>query len=276
MGIAVDKSGNLYVADEGNHSIRKLTFNGLLWTVSTIAGGGFGSNDGTNGSAQFGNPYGIAVYADGRIFVADQYNNTIRQLTPSGTNWVVTTIAGTSFSSGTADGIGSVARFKNPTGIAAGVDGNLYVADYGNNTIRRLAPAGSDWTVFTVAGSAGNSGSVDGTGSNIRLNGPFGIAMDLNTNVYVSDSSNDTIRGSALPSAPAPLIVYLSKYSVNNSLTFNWNAIVAHNYLVQFKTNLDQTTWSDLTNITTSTSTGTASVPIGPEPQRFYRVIPAP
>ena len=276
MGIAADNGGNLYVTDESNHTIRKLAFNGLYWAVSTLAGGSGGTNDGINGSAQFQNPYGITVNAAGTVFVVDQYFNTVRQLTPTGTNWVVTTIAGNGNpAGGSADGLGSAARFKNPTGIAASMDGNLYVADFGNNIIRRLAPAGSGWTVFTVAGLAGSAGSVNGVGTSIRLNGPFGITVDLNTNVYVSDSINNTIRGTVLPSAPVPSIVNLTM-GANNTLAVSWNAKVAQTYLVQFKTNLNQPAWSNLTSITTTNWTGTAFVPISVEPQRFYRVITAP
>jgi hypothetical protein len=275
MGIAADKSGNLYVADEGNYSIRKMTFNGVFWTVSTVAGGSFGINDGTNWSAQFGNPYGITVNASGMIFVADKYFNTIRQLTPLGTNWVVTTIAGKSGSPpGSADGIGSAAQFNQPTGIAAGVDGNLYVADYGNNTIRRLAPAGTSWTVFTVAGLAGSSGSMDGVGVKVRLNGPFGIAVDNNTNVYVSDANNDTIRGAVLPFTPSSSIVRLEKQDTLNAFALTWSAVAGNTYQVQYKTNLTQAAWINLTTITASNWTGAASVQVGAEPQRFYRVVP--
>ena len=275
-GIAADNSGSLYVTDAGSCSIRKLTFNGSLWTASTIAGGRFGSNDGTNRNAQFGNPYGIAASADGTVFVADKYFNTIRQLTPSGTNWVVTTIAGKAGSiAGSADGIGSAARLNQPTGIASGADGNLYVADAGNNIIRRLAPTGTNWTVFTVAGLAGSSGSVDGIGTNIRLNGPFGVAVDLNTNVYVSDAINNTIRGPDLASSLNPKIVRLTMQNMNNKVAFSWNAVVGNTYLIQYKTNLNQVTWSNLTTITASNWTGSGIIPFGTEPQRFFRVVPA-
>jgi hypothetical protein len=277
MSIAVDNGGNLYVADEGNSSIRKLTFNGLFWTVSTIAGGSFGSNDGTNRNAQFGNAYGITVNAGGTVFVADKWFNTIRQLTPSGANWVVTTIAGKAGSpSGSADGINSVARFNQPTGIAAGVNGNLYVADYGNDTIRRLSPNGTDWTVFTVAGLAGSSGSVDGVGSNIRLNGPFGIAVDINTNVYVTDSLNNTIRGTPIGGISSPLFVQIANQITSHAVMLTWPAVGGHTYQVQYKTNLNQTVWNTLMSVTVTAflNTGVAFIPIGPDPQRFYRVVP--
>ena len=275
IGIAADSGGNhLYVADEVNSSIRQLTFNGTFWTASTIAGGSFGPDDGTNRNAKFGNPYGIAVNSAGKVFVTDKWFDTIRQISPIGTNWVVTTIAGSSGTTGSADGTNNFARFKYPTGIAAGADGNLYVADNGNNTVRRLAPAGINWTVFTIAGLAGSVGNVDGTGKDIRMNGPFGIAVDINTNVYVADSLNNTIRGPAL-SQSYPHFVHLSQGS-KNALTFTWSAQVASTYLVQFKTNLNQAAWANLTTVTTSNWTGSASIPIGADAQRYYRVVPGP
>jgi streptogramin lyase len=275
IGLAADKTGCLYVADEGNSSIRKMTFNGAYWTVSTLAGGSFGSNDGTNRTAQFGKPYGITVNASGTVVsVADSYFNTIRQLTSSGTNWLATTIAGKSSISGSTDGIGSTARFNNPAGIAVGADGNLYVADCGNNTIRRLTPVGTNWNVFTIAGLAGSSGSVDGIGSNVRLNGPFGIAVDNSTNLYVSDSINNTIRGTVVLSGASPLIVNMTGQNVQaKTLAISWNAASGQTYQVQYKSSLNQTAWSNLTTVTASNWTGNATIPVGTDPQRFYRVI---
>jgi len=276
MGLAVDNSGNIFIADEGNHNIRKLTSAGTIWIASTIAGSGnYGSSDGTNNNAQFGQPYGITGDNAGNIYVADEYNHTIRKLSPSGLNWVTTTIAGSSGNSGSTDGNGSAARFKQPTGITAGTDGSLYVADNGNNTIRRITLIGTNWTVFTVAGLSGNSGSIDGYGTNIRLNGPFGIAVDLNTNIYVSDSLNNTIRGSSIPNTPVPSLVHLAKLDTT-SYTVSWNAVAGRAYQLQYKTNLSQSTWINLSNITPVKWTGVISLPVGFERQRYYRVIPAP
>jgi hypothetical protein len=274
MGISMDNSGNIYVADEGNHDIRKLTPIGTNWMVSTIAGStNSGFNDGTNSSAQFGQPFGITVNNNGTVFVADEYYNTIRQLTPSGANWVVTTIAGLGGNSGSADGTGSGVRFYNPTGITAGVDGNLYVADYGNNTVRRMTLSGTNWIVTTVAGLPGSSGSIDGFGSGVRFNGPFGIAVDSNTNVYVSDSNNNTVRGAALTSTLNPMVVHLGKHGIDNTFEVTWNALAGKIYQVQFKTNLNQVDWINLTTTTATNWTGNISIPMGSDPQRFYRVI---
>ena len=180
MGLAVDGSGNIYVADEGNSTIREITPSGANWAVNTIAGkaGISGSTNGIGSAAQFESPSGIAVDGGGNVYVADNMSCTIRKLVLTGGNWVVGTIAGQASKSGSADGIGSAARFSNPTGIAVDSGGNLYVADEGNNTIRVLSPAGTNYTVFTAAGLARSAGNTDGIGTAVRFNGPCGIAVD--------------------------------------------------------------------------------------------------
>jgi hypothetical protein len=195
-GIVVDSGGNLYVADTGNDTIRKLTPVGTNWVVTTIAGlaGNYGSADGTNGDARFLNPSGITVDSGGNLFVADRYNDTIRKVAPVGTNWVVTTIAGLAGNYGSADGIGTNALFSWPGGVAVDNAGNIYVADSRNATIRMVTPVGTNWVVTTIAGLAGNYGSADGIGTNALFSWPGGVAVDNAGNIYVADSRNTTIR----------------------------------------------------------------------------------
>jgi len=182
-GIAIDAVGNLYVADTDNHTIRKITPYGMVTTLAGVAGSP-GSNDGDGTTARFYNPGGIVSDAASNLFVTD--NNTIRKITPAG---VVTTFAGLAGASGNVDGIGSAAQFHSPEGIAIDTAGNLYVTD--NDTIRKIMPGG---VVMTLAGLAGNIGSVDGIGSAARFYGPGGIAVDAADNLYVADSINYTIR----------------------------------------------------------------------------------
>lgn len=166
--IAVDTSGNVYVADTNNHVIRKITSAGLVTTLAGSAGSP-GSTDDTGNAARFRNPHGIAMGSDGNLYVADQGNNTIRKVTPAG---VVETLAGLAGNVGSADGVGSAARFKTPTGISADDSGNLYVADLDNNLIRKITSGG---TVTTIAGTLGSTSVTTGTGG--TLNRPMGIAL---------------------------------------------------------------------------------------------------
>jgi hypothetical protein len=185
--VAVDSANNRYVADTGNHTIRKITPAGV---VSTFAGspGVPGSADGTGGAARFSSPIGVSLDGAGNLYVGDADNNTIRKITPTA---AVTTLAGKAGEVGSADGTGSNARFNDPRGVAVNAAGNVYVADTFNNTIRKITPAG---VVSTLAGLAGATGSADGTGSAARFNRPQGVAVDAASNVFVTDTSNDTIR----------------------------------------------------------------------------------
>ena len=186
-GIAADNAGNIYVADTGNNTIRKIAPNGQVTTLAGKAGS-HGSDDGTGGSARFWAPFGVAVDGSGNVYVGDTANNTIRKITTDG---VVTTLAGMAGHAGSEDGVGAAARFRNPWGLAVDKDGNVYVADSSNDTIRKIAPNGR---VTTVAGKAGVSGSSNGPGPAALFNNPFAVAVDPTGIVYVADSGNNMIR----------------------------------------------------------------------------------
>ena len=187
QGAAADSAGNVYVADSVNHTIRKVTPGGVVTTLAGLATS-HGSADGAGSAARFFSPMGVAVDSAGNVYVADSLNHTIRKVTPAG---VVTTLAGLAGSYGSDDGTGSAARFNQPYGVAVDSAGNVYVADTGNDTIRKVAPGG---VVTTLAGLAGNRGSADGTGSDARFYNPYGVAADSAGNLYVADTSNHTIR----------------------------------------------------------------------------------
>jgi hypothetical protein len=185
-GITTDGT-NLYVADSGNNTIRKIAI--ATGEVTTLAGTAesFGSADGTGSAALFNNPLGVASDVND-VYVADAGNNTIRKIVIA--TGEVTTLAGTAGSSGSSDGTGTAALFNNPSEIAS--DGtNLYIADAGNNTIRKIVIATGE--VTTLAGTAGSSGAADGTGTAALFNNPLGIATDR-TNLYIADAGNNTIR----------------------------------------------------------------------------------
>lgn len=185
--IAIDAAKNLYVADTVGNTIRKVTPSGA---VSTLAGtnGVFGSTDGAGSAARFNFPVGIAVDAAGNVFVADAKNSTIRKITPAG---LVTTYAGAPLQFGSNDGPAATARFFLPYGIAVDAAGNVFVADGGNHVIRKISPGGD---VTTLAGTALQSGFVNGNGAAARFNTPWDIALDSVGNLYVADSENHSIR----------------------------------------------------------------------------------
>ena len=186
-GLAVDAAKNVYVADTGNHTIRKITSAGV---VTTLAGGVgvTGSTDATGTAARFNAPTGLAVDASGNVFVCDAGNHTIRKITSAG---VVTTVAGSPGVSGTTNANGGSARFNSPNGITLDTAGNLYVADSGNHAIRKIATNGD---VTTFAGLAGTSGSTDASGGSARFNTPKAITIDASGTFHVADSGNHTVR----------------------------------------------------------------------------------
>ena len=195
FGLAIDRADNLYVADQDNNIIRKITPAGM---VSTLAGmppefghpegrgasrelAHPGSADGAGTAAQFNRPSSIAVDAGGTLFVADEYSHTIRKITSDG---AVTTLAGTPGESGSADGVGSAARFNYPRGIAVDTTGTIYVADLANAVIRRISSTGD---VITVAGKTGELGTADGPGGSARFIGPRSMAADSTGNIIIGD-----------------------------------------------------------------------------------------
>ena len=182
--LAFDGQGNLYVADFGNHNIRKITPAGV---VSTLAGSGIaGFANGPGAMAQFNGPIGIAVDAQGTVYLAEFMNNRIRKVMPNGT---VSTLAGTG-QLGYADGPSTSARFGSLEGLALDGQGNLYAADYDGARIRKIAPNG---TVSTLAGT-GRAGTTDGAGSQAQFIGPTGLAIDAHGDLFVTDAGNNTIR----------------------------------------------------------------------------------
>jgi sugar lactone lactonase YvrE len=198
QGVTVDSSGNVYVADNQDYTIRKITSAGV---VSTLAGLpeplsvpsslpilSAASPDGTGSTARL-EPFGIVADKSGNLWVTN--GDAVLMVTPAG---VVTTFVGggpSSTGGSSADGFGSAAQFDNPNGIAIDASGNLYVADSGNYTIRKITPNGG---VSTLAGLAGQFGNTDGTGSAARFGTPTGVAVDASGNVFVTDSSSKDIR----------------------------------------------------------------------------------
>src|SRR5665213_2843567 len=188
-GIAVDSSGNLYIADERNNRIRKVNTSGIITTVAGNGGVGNGGDSGLATSAQLYYPAGIAVDGAGELYIADSKNQRIRKVGAAG---IITTIAGNgnvgyNCANGAATGVG----LHTPTGVALDGSGNLFIADYGNQCIRKVA-AGN---ITTVAGNGTSSFSGDGgPATSASLNYPTGIAVDSSGNLYIADYVNYRIR----------------------------------------------------------------------------------
>jgi len=196
-GMAVDSSGNVYVADTANQRIRKITAAGV---VTTFAGNSISDpfTNGTGTAATFASPIGIAIDSSGNLFViedlqrytvgvafgATQFGSTVRKITPAG---VVTTFAGSSTNTGSSDGTGTAALFSRLAGIAIDSSNNLYVTDRDTFTIRKITPAG---VVTTFAGTDGTNGYLDGTGTAAQFISPEGITIDSSGNLYVVDGAS--------------------------------------------------------------------------------------
>lgn len=183
LDIVADAAGNLFVADNLNHRIRKISVDGQ---VTTIAGNGTaGFANGTGTAAQFRNPSGLEIDKDGNLLIADRLNHRVRKVTQAG---VTTTLAGDG-TSGYLDGDAAAARFADPYGITADASGNIFIADLNNHKVRKISTEGK---VTSIAGGA--KGFTDGLGAGAQLNTPTDVCIDRNGNLYVADQANHAIR----------------------------------------------------------------------------------
>ncbi|MGD0499911.1 MAG: putative Ig domain-containing protein [Bryobacteraceae bacterium] len=188
--VALDRSGNLYVADLGNNRVRKISTSGI---ITTVAGTGTSGNLGDGGaamSAQLARPEGIVLDGSGNLYIADSDNNRIRKVSPSGT---ITTVAGSGTASYSGDGgQAASAGLWSPSGIAVDGSGALYIADRGNNCVRRVSPSG---IITTIAGGAVGGYSGDGgPATKARLWVPSAVTLDASGNLYIADTENNVIR----------------------------------------------------------------------------------
>lgn len=260
--IVLDQDGNLLVADTFNHAIRKITPDG---TVSTWAGGlnQEGTNDGFRTDARFKEPRRLALAPDGTLFVADTGTSTIRRIAPDGS---VSTYAGTTGSSGHADGPALQAKFGSPGGMALDKAGNLYVCDANNRCIRRVSAEGM---VSTVAGKVGVAGATPGTGGEARLFYPNSIVLDPAGRLFIGDLSANQIWV-ATPVAVMP--PRLTSQWLNGKLQLSWPA--TQGAQLQQAGRIDgEPAWT-VVEATPVTNGTTVSVQLAPGAEdRFYRVV---
>lgn len=193
-GVAVDADGNLFIADSANNRVRRVTPQGIITTVAGDGSGGFGGDGGQATSAQLSYPSAIAADASGNLFISDYYNDRIRKVTPQG---IISTVAGDGTRGFGGDGgPATSAALYAPLGLALDPSGNLFIADMGNNRIRKVTPQGA---ISTVVGNGtwGFSGD-GGPAISAELERIYGVAVDKFGNILVPDWSNDRIREVAL------------------------------------------------------------------------------
>jgi sugar lactone lactonase YvrE len=189
-GVALDRSGNLYIADTNNHRIRKVS---SIGNISTVAGSGVAGYSGDSGSAlsaRLDYPYGVAVDPSGNVYIADTDNHRIRMVSPAGN---ITTVAGNGTGGYSGDGGPATSvELDYPKGVAVDGSGSLYIADTSNNRIRKVSPAGN---ITTAAGNGtGGYAGDGGPATSAELNYPEGVAMDASGNLYIADTDNESTR----------------------------------------------------------------------------------
>lgn len=288
-GIAVrhppSSSAFVFVADTGNSTIRQIQLDGQNVlehsTTTTISGVALstGTADGNGTAVRFNAPAGLAVNSNGELYIADTGNHTIRHMTILGD---VTTVAGLAGSPGSADGTGTAARFNAPRGLAVDASDNLFIADSGNSTVRKMVRSGSVGSVSTIAGAAGAAGTTDGSGAAARFNAPRGIALDGVGTIYVADTANQEIRQGVLGAAAAPSITTQpTDRTITSGETGSFFAMAGGNPSpgFQWQVSTNGTTWSDLSEAPPYRGTRSSLLVLENTPGslsgRRYRVIVA-
>ena len=195
-GVTVDAYGNLFIADNYNNVIRKVETNGIITTVAGdgydagYGAGGYSGDGGVATNAELNQPFSVAVDAVGNLFIADTYNNVIREVE---TNGIITTVAGDGIFNYSGDGDAATnAQLSQPYGVTVDAYGNLFIADNYNNVIRKVETNG---IITTVAGNGTTGYSGDGgTANNAQLNQPSGVIVDATGNLFIADAMNNVIR----------------------------------------------------------------------------------
>lgn len=188
--VAVDGAGNVYVADQNNHRVRKISPAGIITTVAGTGVAGFNGDGIQATSAQLASPRGVAVDEAGSVYISDTLNHRIRKVDPSG---IITTVAGTGAAGFSGDGgQATSAQLSQPRGVDVDGAGNVYIADLGNERVRKVDPNG---VITTLAGTGVGGFSGDGgQATAAQLNDPEDVAADAAGSVYISDFNNERVR----------------------------------------------------------------------------------
>lgn len=219
VSMVLDPTGLLVVADSLNGVLRKITPTGIVTTID------YHFPDPTDPNLPLSTPQGLAVDAANNLYVADSGNHTVRKITPAGN---VTTLGGKAGVAGSMDGRALNARFNSPTAVALDAAGNVYVADTGNHTIRKISAAGLVSTVAGLAPSAANansSGSADGIGAVARFNQPRGLVIDRSGTLFIADSLNNTLRKATATDAVStgdPVVFSVLTVGDSQPVTYQW------------------------------------------------------
>ena len=188
-GVAVDASGNVYIADRNNNRIRKINTSGIISTFAGTGTAGYSGDDGVAKNAELYLPTGVAVDALGNVYIADYFNSRIREVSSN----VIYSIAGNGTSGYSGNNcLADTTRINHPLGVAVDATGNVYFADSGNNLIRKITTNG--YITIIAGGLTPGYGGDGGAAISAKLNNPTGVAVDTAGNVYIADYGNDRIR----------------------------------------------------------------------------------
>ena len=229
-GVAVDAAGNIYIAANNSHRVRKVTPDGIINTLagSGPRGGGDGGDGGPALGARLFEPFGLAVDAAGNVYIGDQGNNRVRKVAPDGT---ITTVAGSGQQGFSGDGGPALqASLNNPQGVAVDAAGNLYIADHVNGRVRKVAPNG---IITTVAGTGLRGSTGDGGPAvSAQIGLPSGVAVDGSGNLYIVDNENGRVRKvtfaakAAAPTAkPETALTAVFQRFLGKDFTADWQGV---------------------------------------------------
>jgi sugar lactone lactonase YvrE len=253
--ITVDGQTNMYVTCTFGSFVEAITRTSTNWVATVIADGTVDSAGFTNLDERFVDPEGIARDQVGNLYIGETYSETVREISPVGTNWGVTTIAGSYKNFGLLDGTNGDAQFSAPTGIAIDSSGTLFVTDWGFGSMRKIRHEGTNWVVTTIAGP-----------NDDNFKWPMGVAVDPDGTVYVTDHQRHLIRQGV------PFVPTLNCELLGHQVRLSWSQL-ATNYVLETSTSLSPSAnWMSLPE--TPTNYGSdfqLTYPIT-APARFYRL----